>query len=168
MALKLKIDPVLRITAILILLSCLCLPGQKADAFRQNYPQAINPQPGPPPQIAQALSFYKLASREIINTFKESGLEVVNIQTGITMGPSNAEETTIFLIPSAGENIGGLIASYSSQQALEKDRKYYSEMNKPSAAPSWRIFQRENILLLISGKVPEVKALLYKETLEGM
>jgi hypothetical protein len=84
------------------------------------------------------------------------------------MGPSAAEETVIFLIPSAGENIGGLVSSYRSLRALEEDIKYYSAMNKSSGPAAWRIFHRENILLLISGKVPEEKAMQYKKVLEGM
>ena len=74
----------------------------------------------------------------------------------------------IFFIPSSGENIGGFVSSYRSSKALEEDRKYFSAMNKPLARPAWRIFRRENILLLISGKVPEEKAIRYSETLDRM
>ncbi|HDZ84048.1 MAG TPA: hypothetical protein ENH45_02425, partial [Nitrospirae bacterium] len=114
MDIKLKIYPVLRITTAVILFSCLCLSGQEANAFHQNHPNVITPQPGPRAQTFNDPSVYKLSSQEIIKTFKESGLEVVNIQKGITMGSRAARETTIFLMPSVGENIGGLISSYSS------------------------------------------------------
>jgi len=168
MDLKLKIDPVVCITAILILFSCLFLTGQKADAFRQVSPPAITPQPGPPPQALDDPSFYKWSTQEIINAFEESGLEVVNIQKGLTMGSHAAKDSTIFLIPSSGENIGGLVSSYRSRKELEEDSRYYSGMNDPSGPPAWRIFQRANILLLISGKVPEKQAARYKNVLEGM
>jgi hypothetical protein len=133
MVLKLKTNPVIRIAAVLILFSCLCLSGEEADAFRQVTPPTITPQTGPPPQAVQGPSFYKWSTAEIISAFKESGLEVVNIQKGLTMGSSAAEETTIFLIPSSGENIGGLVSSYRSLTALEKDITYYSTMNKTDA-----------------------------------
>ena len=168
MTLKLKTDPVIRIAIVLILLSCLCLSGEEANAFRQVTPPIITPQPGPPPQSVQNPSFLKWSSQEVLSVFKENGLEVVNIQKGLTMGNSTARETVIFLIPSSGENIGGLVSSYMSLTALEEDMKYYSEMNKPSGPAAWRIFHRENILLLISGKVPEEKALEYKKTLDLM
>ena len=130
-------------------------------------PPTITPQPGPPPQSVQNPSFYKWPDQEVLSVFKENGLEVVNIQKGLTMG-ARAKETVIFLIPSSGENIGGLVSSYRSQKTLEADIRYYSVMNKPDAPPAWRIFRRENILLLISGKVPEKKAMGYKKALEGM
>jgi hypothetical protein len=168
MTLKLKTDPVIRITAVVILLSCLCLCGEEADAFRQVHPSATNPNMGPPPQSVQNPSLFKWSSQEVLSVFKENGLEVVNIQKGLTMGHSTARETVIFLIPSSGENIGGLVSSYSSLKALEEDMKYYSGMNNPDAPPAWRIFRRKNILLLISGKVPEKKAMGYKKALEGM
>ena len=168
MDLKLKTDPVIRIAAVLILFSCLFLSGEGADAFRQHTPPVLTPQPGPPPQFVQDTSFYKWSSLEIVSAFKENGLEVVNIQKGLTMGSRAAEETTIFLIPSSGENIGGLVSSYRSQKALEEDTKYYSGMNKPSEHPAWRIFHRDNILLLISGKVSGEKAMRYQKTLEDM
>lgn len=168
MDLKLKIDPVIRITTVLILFSFLYLSGQEADAFRQVQPPVIIPQPGPRAQDVENSSFYKWSSQEIISAFKESGIEVVKIKNGLTMGSPAAKETTIFLIPSSGENIGGFVSSYGSQKALEEDTKYYSRMNKPTAPPAWRIFQRENILVLISGKVPEEKAMRYRNTLNRM
>jgi len=168
MDLKLKIDPVVCVTAVLILFSCLFLPGQKADAFRQVSPPAIIPQPGPPPHALDDPSFYKWSGLEIISAFEAGGLEVVNIQKGLTIGSGTAMESTIFLIPSSGENIGGLVSSYRSRKELEEDSRYYSGMNDPSGPPAWRIFQRANILLLISGKVPEEKAMLYKKALDDM
>ena len=168
MDLKLKIDPVIRITVVLILFSCFCLSGAAADAFRQTRPHTITPQPGPPAYAFNDSSFYKWSGSEVIKAFIENGLEAVNIKKGLTMGLRLARETTIFLIPSSGENIGGVVSGYGSPKALEEDRKFYSRMNKPSAPPAWRIFQRKNILLLISGKVPEEKAVLYREALKGM
>ena len=161
---KLKIG----LTTALILFLFLCRPWQDAGAFRQETPPAITPQPGPPPQSIQDSFFYKWPGAKIISAFRERGLEVVNLQKGLTMGSSAAEETTIFLIPSAGDNIGGFVSSYRTQKALDEDRKYYAGMNNPSAPPAWRIFQRANILVLISGKVSEKKAMPYKNVLEGM
>ncbi len=168
MVIKLKTYSVIRIAAVLIMLSCLCLSGEEAGAFRQVTPPTITPQPGPPPQSVQNPSFFKWSSQEVVSVLKENGLEVVNIQKGLTMGPSAAEETVIFLIPSSGENIGGLVSSYRSLKALEEDMKYYSAMNRPSGPAAWRIFHRENILLLISGKIPKEKAMQYKKALDRM
>ena len=167
MNLNLITYPAIRIPAAVILFACLCLAGVEADAFRQVHSHSINPQPGPS-QTIKDRSFDKWSGLDIINVLKDSGLEVVNVQNGITMGSRAAKETTIFLIPSSGKNIGGFVSSYRVPKALEDDRKYYSGMNKPSKHPVWRIFQRENILLLISGKVSEEKAILYLKALDSM
>ena len=68
----------------------------------------------------------------------------------------------------AGPNIGGFVSSYRTPEDLGQDLAYYSGMNKPSAPTAWRIFRNGNILLMISGKVQEEKALRYKKVLEGM
>ena len=162
---KLKINPVPCIAAILLLVF---LTAGQADAGRLARAPMMAPQPGPPPQTVQDASFYKWSSPEVIKAFKDNGLEVINIQIGLTMGSRSAKETTIFLIPSAGDNIGAMVSSYRSRKALEMDSKYYSEMNRPSAPPSWRIFKIENILLLVSGKVPEEKALRYRDSLDQL
>lgn len=164
---KHEIYSVIRITVAVLLLSCAFSPG-RVDAFRQVTPPAITPQPGPRAQALQETSFYKWSSREVINAFKDTGLEVVNITNGLTMGSPAAKESMIFLIPSSGENIGGLVSSYRTQKALEEDRKYYTGMNKASGPPAWRILRRYNILLLISGKVPEEKAISYRKALDRM
>ncbi len=166
--LKRKTYPLICIAAALILFSCLSPYGKEADAFRQHTPPVITPQPGPPAQIMSLPFLHKWPVQKIISAFKKNGLEVVNIQKGLTMGSGAAGETIIFLIPSSGKDIGGFVSSYISRKALEEDIKYYSGMNKPSAIPAWRIFRRENILVLISGKVPEEKAVLYRTVLESM
>jgi hypothetical protein len=161
------IYPLIRIAALVLLISCAFWPGS-VYADRQVRPPIMLPQPGPPPQVVNDPSFYKWESKEIINALKDKGLEVVSITNGLTMGSPAAKESTIFLIPSAGENVGGLVSSYSTYKGLEEARKYYSEMNRASTAPAWRIFRKYNILLLISGRVPEEKAVHYKKALESM
>ena len=86
----------------------------------------------------------------------------------MTVGTPGARESTIFLIPSFGKNIGGLVSSYSSDKDLQKSIQYYAKMNKKTTPPSWRIFTKDNILLLISVKVPENTAKEYEQVLAGM
>lgn len=161
---KLKINPAC-IAAIILLVF---LTAGQTDAGRLTRAPMILPQPGPPLHSVQDSSFYKWSSPEVIKAFKDRGLEVVNLQKGLTMGSRSAKETTIFLIPSAGDNIGAMVSSYRSRKALETDTKYYAEMNRPSAPTAWRIYKRDNILLLVSGKVAEEKALSYRNSLDQL
>jgi hypothetical protein len=130
-------------------------------------PHSIQPAPRPPQQILQEARFYKWDSKEVIKKFKEAGLEVVEVK-GLVVGAPAAKESTIFLIPSFGEDIGGLVSSFSSEEDLKKTLIYYSRMNKDSISPVWWIFVKDNVLVLISGMVPEEKAREYKEILNNM
>ena len=100
-----------------------------------------------------------------MKALKDSGLEAVDIAGGIIEGSPGATESTIFLIPSYGEEIGGVVSSYDSENKLLDALNYYASMNKDPQSPAWRIFRKDNILLLISGKVPEEKSLEYDKAL---
>ena len=105
---------------------------------------------------------------DIVKTFKDNGLEVADIKPGHTLNPVTPQEGTIFLIPSFGENIGGYVTSYNSKDELKDAMIYYLQMNKDSASPAWYIFKKDNILVLISGKVPEEKTKQYENVLNNI
>ncbi len=102
---------------------------------------------------------------EIVNEIQERGLEIENIQTGFIVGVHRASENIVFMMPSFGKDIGGLVSSFNSKDAMKQFEGHYSDMNKESGIPVWRIFKRENIVLMISGKVPEETALMYNKVL---
>ncbi len=111
-------------------------------------------------------SFYKWSSEEVVNAFKDHGLEVVDVKRGFTMGSPVARDNTIFLMPSFGKDLGSLVSSYNSEDALNESIKYYSKMNKNPESPAWWIFKKDNILFLISGRVPKEKARQYEAVIE--
>ncbi len=140
-----------------------------AQRIRHVRPHTIYPVPGPPNQYMKEAFFYKWSSKEVIKAFKDHDLEVVDVKKpGFIMGSPGARENTIFLIPSFGNDIGSLVSSYSSEDVLKESIKYYSTMNKDAESPVWRIFKKDNILVLISGRVPEEKAREYQEVLSKM
>ena len=124
--------------------------------------------PGPPRQFLERAYFYKWECKDVIKAIKDSGLEIVDITGGITIGSPEAAESTVFLMPFYGEEIGGVVSSYDSENKLLDSSNYYSSTNKDTQSPAWRIFRRDNILLLISGTVPEEKALEYYNALNRM
>jgi hypothetical protein len=131
--------------------------AQGSRSFRSH---SMQPPPMPPEEYSGA--------RDVVTALKKSGLEVADLKPGLTVGAPGARESTIFLIPSFGKNIGGLVSSYSSDKDLQRSIQYYAKMNKKTAAPSWRIFTKNNILLLISGKLPENSANEYEKVLINM
>jgi hypothetical protein len=75
---------------------------------------------------------------------------------------------SVFLIPSYGGNVGGYISTYDSDANLRESKSYYMKMNKNRKTPAWWIFEKDNILLLISGKVPHEIAGKYEHVLNNM
>ncbi|RJQ21045.1 MAG: hypothetical protein C4560_04200 [Nitrospiraceae bacterium] len=120
------------------------------------------------PQDSRQTYFYRLGSRAVIEAFKEKGLEVVEVTPGLTIGAVAAKESVIFLLPSYGSDIGGVVSAYDSEDKLDESAGYYSSMNKDPGPPAWRIFRKGNILLLISGRVSEEKAREYERVLKEM
>jgi hypothetical protein len=139
--------------------------AQGSRSFRSH---SMQPPPMPPEEYSGASRYYRLNSRDVVTALKKSGLEVADLKPGLTVGAPGARESTIFLTPSFGKNIGGLVSSYSSDKDLQRSIQYYAKMNKKTAAPSWRIFTKDNILLLISGKLPENSANEYEKVLINM
>jgi hypothetical protein len=149
----------------ILFLSC---DSISAKVIHQVHPPPVQILPRPPQQLLEKAYFYRWESKDVVKALKDTGMEIVDVKGGITIGATAAVESTVFLIPSYGEGIGGAVSSYDSENKLNESIKYYSAMNKDPQAPAWWIFKRDNILLLISGKVPEKKAMAYEKALHGM
>lgn len=162
-----KICNIFRLFVFVMAFGTFFLPYDSALAVRSNRftpPPNVLPPPRPPQNLADA-SFSKWFSNDIVSQFIENQLEVADMKPGYVMGPVAPRESTIFLIPSYGENIGGYVSSYNSEDNLKEMKKHYQRMNNDPQSPAWWIYERENILVLISGKIPEEKARQYEKIL---
>lgn len=164
----------MRYKALLLLISALgtgvlaCCQSAGAQGSRHFQGHALEPPPMPPREYLRQARFYHYSSRAVVTAFKDHGLEVADLKPGLTVGAPGAKESIIFLTPSFGKNIGVLVSSFSSDSNLQKSVQYYRNMNNKAASLSWRIMTKDNILLLISGKVPESAAKEYENVLAGM
>lgn len=138
-----------------------------AQGFRHVHPLTIQP-PLQPPGYMQEIYFYEWNSHDVVKAFKDHGLEVVDMNTGLIRGAPLAEDSAIFLLPSFGRGIGIIVSCFRSGGTLKKTLKYYSELNRNPESPAWWIFRKDNVLLLISGKVPQKKAGEYEEVLNNL
>jgi len=152
------------ISSILLLSS----DGISAKAIHQVHPPPFQVHPSPPRQYLEKAYFYKWKCEDVMKALKDSGLEVAELTGGIIANSPEATESTVFLIPHFGEDIGGVVSSYDSEGKLLDALNYYASMNKDRQSPAWRIFRKDNILLLISGKVPEKESLEYNKALSRM
>jgi hypothetical protein len=159
---------IIRISIVMCSILFLSLDSISAKVIHQVHPPPVQIFPSPPKQFFEKAFFYKWECKDVIKALKDSGLEIVDITGGITVGSPAVVERTVFLMPSYGEEIGGVISSYDSESKLFDSSNYYSSMNKDPQSPAWRIFRKDNILLLISGTVSEEKALEYYNALSTM
>lgn len=146
------------------LLSCPAV----AQVVRHVHPTDMPPPPGPPEHVIRNMNFYKWKSRDVIAAFKARGLEVAEVEGGLVIGAVAATESAIFLIPSYGEGTGGVVSGYESEDKLKEALRYYKALNVDPSSPAWRIYRRDNILLLISGRAPEEKAKEYERVMMGL
>lgn len=158
----------LKIISIVIIgvLAAFCNTSPAKPVHRGHQPANL-PVPPPPEYVTQKTSFDKWSSRDIIEAFKEHGLEVT-VTKGLAIGSPAAKESTIFLIPSYGKDIGSLVSSFDSEHAMNEAVMHYSKMNYNADTPAWWIYRKDNILVLISGKVPEEQAGKYEDVLNDM
>jgi hypothetical protein len=153
---------------IIVIVSMLSGYTATSWAVRQIHPHVIMPVVGPPPEYRPPKSFYKWKSNDIVKAFNDNGLEVVTIESGMVIGAPGAKESTIFRIPSFGDNVGSLVSSFGSLESINESVEYYSKMNESADSPVWWIFKKDNVLVLISGKVPKERAGQYDRVLSNM
>lgn len=107
---------------------------------------------------------------DVVKAFEDAGLEVES-PTEMTkedygIMPMKADEGVRFLIPSLGEDMGGRIFSYNNEGDLKEMKDGYDSMGEESAMLfSWTA-QKGNILVQITGDLPEEKYNEYVEALE--
>lgn len=113
-----------------------------------------------------------VTTSDVVQAFKDAGLEAESTKSmtkdDYGMAPMKAKEATRFLIPSLGEDMGGRIFVYDNKKDLEEMKAYYDELGKASAMLfSWTI-AHGNVLVQISGDLPEEEYNKYKTALENI
>jgi len=132
----------------------------------------VGPATAPALPPTQTTTFQKWSSSQVVNAFQSAGLEAENARPmtrdDYGMAPMTAIEGTRFLIPSLGEDRGGRILSFASQQDLEQTQQYYVELGRSSALFFSWVFAKDNVLVQINGDLPEDKARQYEAALNAM
>lgn len=121
---------------------------------------------------SSGVSGSKKTANDVVEAFKNAGLEAEDARNMTAedygIAPMKAKEAMRFFIPSLGENAGGRIFLYDKKADLEEMKNYYDELGRTSALFfSWTI-TKDNILIQISGNLPEEKYNEYKAALESI
>jgi hypothetical protein len=105
---------------------------------------------------------------DVVNSFQGNGLEIGDIRqvTDVDQSflPARVKEGIKFSIPSVGEEVAGCILSFNDKYNLEKVRKHYLGLNEKGEFYTWT-FVKDNILLVLDGRLPESMAREYERAL---
>ncbi len=108
---------------------------------------------------------------QVVNAFRRANLEISNPRpmTNDDYGnvPHLATEAIRFFLPTLGGQKGGRIYDFSNARDLQTVKQYYSSGASGSASPPW-IFVKDNILVQISGELPENRAKQYQAALNSL
>ena len=130
----------------------------------QKSPPPVFPKPGPP-----LIMQYKWSPNDVINIFTANGLEVKDIKPltaeDYSSLPAKAKEARKFTIPS--DHAEGCILSFERRDDMDKITDHYRTLNKENKLYSWT-FIKDNVLVVLKGEIPEVKAGLYKDALKKL
>lgn len=147
-----------------LLITGLCLLACGAPAII-----APNPTRTPLPTLTPTPPFQRWGARHIIRAIQAANLESKDAHplTAEEYGaiPALAVEGMRFSTPSLCPDCGGLVLSFDNLNDLEATKAYFIETNH-SATPAW-VFVKDNILLQLSGQIPEAQALEYGTILVG-
>ena len=85
--------------------------------------------------------------------------------------PGTFEEGTRFVIPSldkdpAGRDLGGRVFTFESEEDLAEIRDFYEDLGEASGSFFSWVFAEGDVLVQISGRLPEDQARQYEAILE--
>lgn len=113
-----------------------------------------------------------IKSSDVTDAFTEAGLEATEVRPmtrdDYGLAPYLAIEGSRFLIPSLGDDAGGRVMTFDSDDDLQRTRHYYDELGESSAALFSYTFVNGNVLVQINGDLPEAKAQEYDDVLQAV
>ncbi len=130
--------------------------------------------------LAIALLFQSPSSEEIVEAFREEGLEVgesypIEKGGGPSPGaprqiPGTHEEGMRFAIPSLGKDsvgreLGGQVFVFEFEENLAEVRDFYEDLAETGFFFTW-VFAEEHVLVQINGGLPEEEAKRYEAILK--
>ena len=127
----------------------------------------------PLPTLTPTPLFAHWSAAEVMRAIKEAGLENQNAHLmrpdEYDPIPALAVQGIYFSIPSVCPDCSGMVLSFNDPAALESTKSFFIETkaNDHAALSSW-VFERDNILLQLSGQLAETKARQYGAVLSRL
>lgn len=110
------------------------------------------------------------SSEEVVAALQEEGLEAsearrIDCAEDRNLVFKTYKEQTSFSIPSSERNVAGCVFTLESREDLEMVREHYEGVE--GLFPSY-VYAEGNVLVYISGEIPEDEAERYAETLRAI
>ena len=125
-----------------------------------------------PPPPTPTFTFQKWSYQQAQQAIMNAGLEFENVREMTTddygLAPMNALEGYRFIIPSLCADCGGRLYIFDDPQKLSQMKEYYDGLAEVSAMFFSWVFVQDNVLVQISGDLPEAQALQYQQALANM
>jgi hypothetical protein len=114
------------------------------------------------------ISFYQWSPQKVITAFQANGLPAqeprATTEADYAGAPALPKDGLYFSLPAVGAQEGGLILAYESKEGFEKASVYFAEQAKKSDPPRY-VFARDNIIVVLSGKLSQPEANQYDSVL---
>jgi hypothetical protein len=164
---KMIIIIIISITTVLIFSNL----SKQAFAFGSSPTKSSNPQPVSPPvfYFPPPPGFpHEWFTNDVLESIKEKGLQIEDIEIttkeDYSSFPASANEGIKFTIPLIEEGKEGYILSFKKKIDIEAVQEHFLKLNEKGELYTWS-FVKDNILLILSGTLQEVKARKYEQAL---
>ncbi len=112
-------------------------------------------------------------ARQVIDAFEAAGLETgeyhINDPLDLFGAPPLAVEFIRFFVPSRGQDAGGMVSSFASQEDFDMVYQHHKDLGWHDSGLYYPwVYVRDNILLQINGILSEPEAQKYADALDHM
>ncbi len=133
--------------------------------------RGANISPPIPPLIIPPEFFHTWGAKDVIESFNKNKLEIEAVSQVTEVEkrplPVKTKEVKRFSVPSSGDGTWGYIFTFEKKNNLNKSQKHYLELNEKGDLYTWS-FVKDNILLLVTGTIPEDIAKQYQSALNDL
>jgi hypothetical protein len=106
--------------------------------------------------------------KDAVESIEEKGLIIENVkevtEDDYRSLPANANKGIKFTMPSFEEDTEGCILSFKRKDNIEAVQNHFLELNEKGELYTWS-FVKDNLLLVLSGTLPGLKARQYEQAL---
>ncbi|MGW8956593.1 hypothetical protein [Paenibacillus sp. NPDC055715] len=113
-----------------------------------------------------------ITADEVVAKFKAAGLEAENTREMKPKDygplPMKAKSATVFYLPSIGEKNNGHVFVFDNKEDLQELKKRYEDMGKESAMFFSYLYEKDNILLHMTGQAKEEQFKKYQDVIDTL